>query len=290
MNKLELVVSTLKKIQLDVPVIRKGDMIEKGSLHWDRLANHVMPVLREAEKQITKGAPPGTRAATSGKTEVVCSINLVQSVIDGMEDKELSHADLKEAMAKLQDYLRNGSSKIEQVLATTVAAKVDQQEHEENAVEQAEGEAKLFAKMARFADGLPTNGAKDKDPFVLKRLPVIPTFKKAITAGQLHKIGFKVLTNEGYYTVLGDQLCVGINIAKEKPKSPLDYAKHVAQVVSNKLGEQYSVMGEDLKLGAGRPLTRTKGYLWFWLTPHAVLTRMDRFGGSALQDWGFAFK
>jgi hypothetical protein len=286
MSKLESISSTLDKIRQQIPVVRKDDLIVQGSLHWDRLNNHILPVLREAEKQITKTAPPGSKSSKTGKIEIVSSINLVQSVVDAMESNDLEQADLKELLAKLSDYLKEGSQKMSDLAASMVAvAKTDEE------LASGEGEEKLFSKMARYTNDLPVNGAKEKDAFVLRRLPVIPGFKTAVATDTLHKIGFKVVSNDGFYTVLGDQLCIGINIAgKDKPKDALAYAKQIASVVGAKMGEQFSVMGDDLKYGAGRGIAKSKGYVWYWLVPHALLTRMNRFGGAALQDWGFAFK
>lgn len=288
MSKLETISSTLEKIRKLVPVVRPGDMVVQGSLHWDRLNNHILPVLREAEKQITKASPPGTKSAKSGKIEVVSSINLASSVVDAMESGDIDVGEVKEAMAKLTDYLSAGVKKIDNMVAT--ASVKPQSEEELLAAHDGEGEAKLFAKMARYADDLPTQGVKEKDTFTIKRLPVVPVFKTPVAAETLHKIGFKVVTNEGFYSVLGDQLCLGINVAKDKPKDINKRAQEIAQVFSHKMDMQYSVMGLDLRIGAGRKIEKTKGYVWFWLVPHALLTRMDRFGGAALQDWGFAFK
>lgn len=288
MSKLETISSTLEKVRKLVPVVRPDDMVVQGSLHWDRLNNHILPVLREAEKQITKASPPGTKSAKTGKIEVVSSINLVQSVVDAMESDEVNAKEVKEAMAKLTDYLSTGVKKIDDMIATSSVKQPS--EEEMLASHDGEGEAKLFAKMARYADNLPVNGVKEKEQFTIKRLPVVPVFKSPVTAQQLHKIGFKVVTNEGFYSVLGDQLCLGINVAKDKPKDVNKRAAEIAGAVSHQLGEQYSIMGADLRIGAGRQIAKTKGYVWFWLVPHALLTRMDRFGGSALQDWGFAFK
>lgn len=299
------VVAQIIKAKEALPVIRKGDRIGPGSLHCQAM-NQVLSMLQDCEEVISR-APitvVAGRKTVPGKTSIVTSVNIASSLVDGMDDNEVSEAEVKEALQSLSSHLDTCMASLANAAKATEKATVTE---EAVSLETASPQAQLFGKMQKYADSLPKDGKKEKEPFVLRRVPVTPVFEGGASAEDLSKIGFKTINSVSFfmkrstgsgggdsatYNVIADQLVVGINLSKEEhPGGLAHYAEELADLAGRKLGERLAVMGSDLTLGGGRSTTASKGYVYFWLVPHTLLNRMNRVMGSTeLADWGFPFK
>lgn len=280
MNEIE---STLKALRHGVPHLKSGDLIGPGSLHYQSLAQ-LQVSLREVESQFSKAAPSAL-PATTGKTNVVTSINIVTSLMDGMESGDVEFADLEQGVTML-------TASMDEAVATVGSYKPNSTTERQRAEDRAPVSEQLFGKLRKYGLTLPTKASKKDDPFIIKYLPILPAFEGVVTTEQLAKIGFKIEAHSGFYSVLGNQLVLGINLEHpDLPANLTQYAHQLLDIVGRKLGERYSLMGDELILGAGRRIPSSKGYVYFWAVPHGVLNRMNHLlGETVLSDWGFPFK
>lgn len=285
MSTLQEIATTLSALRHAVPAPKAGDLIGAGSLHHQALASMV-PSLRAVEGQFSKAAPSAMPNA-SGKTSVVTSINIATSLMDGMESGEVELSDVQEGVTML-------TASLDEAIATVnrFALKKEQASMRAHDPDGTQVNERLFGKTSKYASTLPKDAKAKDDPFIIRHLPIVPQFEGVVTTEQLAKAGFRIEGQSGFYTVLGNQLVIGINLKHEDlPANLTHYAKQIAAIVGQKSNERYSIMGDELVLGAGRRVASSKGYVYFWAVPHALLNRMNRLIGEAvLNDWGFPFR
>lgn len=209
-----------------------------------------------------------------------------------------------------------------QVVALAHKARIESQLNVEGATDENEA---LILKNQKFKAAIPKLGSKD---FVVARAPVAFTFQQKnghssvgyVDTGSIASLGFKV-DNLGGYTVLYDQLLVGVNtdavfdvssentngktvktrqrvsenaitfkkgtptkVVKRRDKDYLDVALHVKKQLEKRTNQPYAFVSET-------PQGHEGGH-WFWLMPTRDLNRLARAfpGGHAkINRWGFAF-
>lgn len=283
MQTFDPIIIQLSALQQSLPVVRANDMIGEGSIHIASLRT-ALSMLQSAEKAVVKIAP-GVKANTTGKQSLVTAVNVVSSLIDGMEENLVEHAELRNQLENVSNHLDQAKGLMKKFDAERQAVAAAQDPSKQVT------SAQLFGKSNRYAKTMPADGAKFADDISILRLPVVPMFANVVSAQQLASIGFHVESNDGFYTVLENQILIGINITKNSTVKPLVRAEEVASVLSGKMGEHLSIMGTDLIQGAGRNSAHSKGFIWFWALPHAMLDRMNKkLGTTALNNWGFPFK
>lgn len=216
--------------------------------------------------------------------------NYLQSVLDTIENREADSNLIETLHDKVAKNIRGFFTQMKETvnMQASGARKTGSTEiHAKRmSLEDARRQAQsLFRKNSKHKSKLPKSKFSKKT-LVVMEVPIIPIFKKMITPKELESLGFDI-QSVGFYSVLENQLVVGINYqyTKEQNIKNKDYINHVTQSLSKKTGHSYMVLDDKpIKYG-------NSGFLYYWLIDEKDLNRLTRAGvrEAGIANWGFAF-
>lgn len=223
--------------------------------------------------------------------------NHCQSILDMIENKELSKADFAEFLEKqeirfsklkrlISSLIKQNISKLEKVEITSEKTeggemKVLNNGSKETAVTMDEilrsAEPKL-KHYETYKNKFPKEAIKNDKYFVILRAPIIPVLAPLLTLEQVENSGFDAEAI-GKYLVFKDQLAVGMNLTKEDGPSEKD----IIDTISDRTGKNWAQVG--------KPITDKKGWRWIWIVPEKVLNQLTSKNIHLnAREWGFAFR
>lgn len=214
--------------------------------------------------------PKKPRGCTRPLLIAINQIDSYLSVLD-TKNKDISSISFKDPISKISELKANLESKLDST--------VDNSEYWDKAQKEIK---KIIDNSEQQSKNLNLISKKD---FVVARIPIIPVGDRPLSADKLKKAGLKAEDLAGY-TVLYNQIVVGINKSAKETFREKDVSKILDKIISN----LESVTNEDLYLvtNEGNPY---KGAIWYWLANKYEINSILKSAGGhiKIKHWGFSF-
>lgn len=239
--------------------VKKSDIEDKDVIlsNLVKIANTVNGLLESPtlEREEVKAHIKKMKKRSSEVSNVVLS-NL-RTLVDN-KVYAISFDDLEKVKSNLQD---DDKQEIEKVL---------------------DANESIIRNLQKHSNSLP-NTTGNPASFTLARVPVVaisPLSQKDFSIG-----GF-VVSPLGQYSVLNDQLVIGINPEKIDKDTTLDkYLNMVVKSLENQQGQKFFIMTNP------KPY-RNSGFIYYWVIEEKLINRVRSNTGKnfLVNKWGFAFK
>lgn len=222
--------------------------------------------------------------------------NNTASIIDLALEGELEEAALSEYLDKnrrrifkvntLISSLRKlqGESVVKQkadiAIATRSTRGEDNPEHRSDA---------LIQEYQHYRSLLPRSASEVKKPFMIARIPIYVKTKPFVAASSFASTGVTAKEFKGGYSVVENQLVIGINVnkLKEEKKKPEEFREAIVKIISAQYKTRFVVMSKF-----NMPVSNT-GMVFTWLMKESEHNAVIRANGGrtfSVVEWTPAFK
>lgn len=230
------------------------------------------------------------------KKSVLSTISKIANTVNGiLETADIKKSDVKPLIKKLKSRVSKIESTItshidelyksevsaitfEDVQKLTASTTAETKKEIDKAID---SNLNLIKTLQHHSQTLPTSKSEVTSTFRLAKLPIVAISN--LTSEDFKSGGFAV-EKLGAYSILKDQLVIGIN--PESAEGGLtNYLKMVVNSLSHKTNDKYIIMPNSVSY-------KTSGLLYFWIVPEKEADRLLHNTGKSfsVNKWGFAFK